>query len=88
MDVVLYLVFLAIGFAGGMLASQVLWGKRLEQRLAAVDAQPAEKPEPAPVAVNVNVSEELVARYLATFNLVAIPREVLQGLEGFRQTRH
>jgi hypothetical protein len=84
----LYLVFLAIGFAGGMLASQVLWGKRLEQRVAELAKPAVEKPEPAPVAVNVNVSEELVARYLATFNLVAIPREVLQGLEGFRQTRH
>lgn len=90
MEFVLYLVFLAIGFAGGVLASQVLWGKRLEQRLAELAKQPAvEKPEPAaPVAVNVNVSEELVARYLSTFNLVAIPREVLQGLEGIRQTRH
>lgn len=85
MEIALYLLFLAVGFAGGMLVSHALLARRLELRLA----QPVAAAQPLPpVAVNVNVSEELVARYLATFNLVAIPRDALVGLESSRQTRH
>lgn len=83
----MYLMFLAVGFAAGMLVSQVVFSRRLEQRLAQPSQQSMVIDAP-PVAVNVNVSEELVARYLSTFNLVAIPRDILKGLEEFRQTRH
>ena len=83
-EIVMYLLFLAVGFAGGLLVSHSILTRRLEQRLA----QPVAAPEPPKVAVNVNVNDELVARYLATFNLVAIPRDALQGLEVIRHTRH
>lgn len=79
----MYVLFLAVGFAAGVLASQIVFAKRLAQPVA-----PPPASEPPRVAVNVNVNNELVARYLATFNLVAIPRDVLQGLENSRQTRH
>lgn len=82
MEIVMYCLFLAVGFAGGVLASNIVFARRLERQLAAPAAEPQQ------VAVNVNVSEELVARYLATFNLVAVPRDALQGLEASRVTRH
>lgn len=95
MEIILYLLVLLIGFAGGLLVSQMAFGQRLEQR---IDAAVAALPPPAPaqtstgeqprVAVNVNVNDELVARYLATFNLVAVPRDVLHGLQEPNQTRH
>lgn len=80
----MYVLFLAVGFAGGILASQVALARRLDQR-PAPSGPMAELPQ---IAVNVNVSEELVARYLATYNLVAIPRDALQGLEDQLPTRH
>lgn len=80
----MYVLFLAVGFAAGILASQVVLARRLEQR-AAPPAPVAETPQ---IAVNVNVSEELVARYLASFNLVAIPRDALKDLEDSQPTRH
>ncbi|BBL71039.1 hypothetical protein [Methylogaea oryzae] len=84
MDIVMYVLFLAVGFAGGVLASQAALTRRLDQR-EALKGPKAELPQ---IAVNVNVSEELVARYLAAYNLVAIPRDALKGLEDSLQTRH
>jgi hypothetical protein len=81
-EIVMYCLFLAVGFAGGLLAANMLFARRLERQSA---AQPA---EPQQVSVSVNVSEELVARYLATFNLVAVPRDALQGLDSTPITRH
>lgn len=93
MEIILYLLVLLIGFAGGLLVSQMAMAQRLEQRIdAAIAALPS--PAPAPtgeqprVAVNVNVNDELIARYLATFNLVAVPRDLLHGLQEPNQTRH
>jgi hypothetical protein len=74
MDIVLYLLFLAVGFGLGIVCSISVFANRIErlnQRAVAV---------PAP-QVQVNVSAELVARYLDSFDLIAIPKHLVSTSE-------
>lgn len=70
MDIVLYLLFLSAGFGLGILFSIGFFLRRLER----LTKQPVTVPAPQ---VQVNVSAELVARYLDSFNLVAIPKHLV-----------
>jgi len=70
MDIVLYLLLLSVGFGLGIVCSISVFANRIErlnQREVAV---------PAP-QVQVNVSAELVARYLDSFDLIAIPKHLV-----------
>ncbi len=69
MDIVMYLVFLSAGFGLGIVCSLSLFLHRLE-KLKRRDS--AAVPQ-----VQVNVSAELVARYLDSFNLIAIPKDLV-----------
>lgn len=82
MDILLYVLVFSIGFGAGVMACLMVMGKRLDKA--------AEKPEiniPQP-RVEVNVSEDLVARYLDSFNLVAVPKDMLREHVEANQTRH
>lgn len=68
----MYLLFLSAGFGLGLLCSISFFMRRIE----GLRQQPVTVPAPQ---VQVNVSAELVARYLDSFNLIAIPKELVIG---------
>jgi len=70
MDIIMYLVFLSTGFGLGIVCSLSLFLHRLEKLKREDSAAPAPQ-------VHVNVSAELVARYLDSFNLIAIPKDLV-----------
>lgn len=72
MDIMMYLVLLSVGFGLGIVCSLSLFLQRLEK----LKRQDIAAPAPAP-QVHVNVSAELVARYLDSFNLIAIPKDLV-----------
>ncbi|MEW6036832.1 MAG: hypothetical protein AB1648_01010 [Pseudomonadota bacterium] len=80
-EIMMYLLFLAVGFGLGVVASLNVSTRRLEQRMQRL-AEPAPPPH-----IEINVSEELVARYLDSFDLVAIPKDLVVRA-GQAPTRH
>ncbi len=76
----MYLLFLSAGFGLGILVSISFFLRRFE----ALSQQPVTLPAPQ---VQVNVSAELVARYLDSFNLVAIPKDLVVATDE-AVTRH
>jgi len=66
----MYLLFIAVGFSLGILCSLSFFLHRLE-RLRRQEITVA------PPTVQINVSAELVARYLESFNLIAIPKHLI-----------
>ncbi|MDD2769553.1 MAG: hypothetical protein PHT19_12515 [Methylococcus sp.] len=79
-EITMYLLFLAVGFGLGVVVSLNVSAQRLERRMQRLS-------EPAPPRVEINVSEELVARYLDSFDLVAIPKDLVVRV-GQAPTRH
>jgi hypothetical protein len=80
-EIMMYLLFLAVGFGLGVVVSVNVSAQRLEKRM-----QRLSEPVPAP-HIEINVNEELVARYLDSFDLVAIPKALIVGVEQ-APTRH
>jgi hypothetical protein len=80
MDIVMYLVFLSAGFGLGVVCSLSMFLRRLEKLRRQDVAVPAPQ-------VHVNVSAELVARYLDSFNLIAIPKDLVIGSDE-QVTKH
>ncbi|HWP01713.1 MAG TPA: hypothetical protein VNL74_14005 [Methylococcus sp.] len=80
-EIVMYTLFLAIGFGLGVVAAMTVLVQRLEKRIEAMNVTVT------PPKVEISVSEELVARYLAAFDLVAIPKKLVIGA-GENPTRH
>ncbi len=70
MEIILYLLFLSAGFGLGLLFSISHFARRID----GLRQQPITVPTPQ---VQINVSAELVARYLDSFNLVAIPKHLV-----------
>ncbi|QXP84960.1 hypothetical protein [Methylococcus sp. Mc7] len=79
-EITMYLLFLAVGFGLGVVVSLNVSAQRLEKRMQRLS-------EPAPPRVEINVSEDLVARYLDSFDLVAIPKDLVVRA-GQAPTRH
>ncbi|WP_367025803.1 hypothetical protein ABZN20_15260 [Methylococcus sp. ANG] len=80
-EITMYLLFLAVGFGLGVVVSLNVSAQRLEKRM-----QRLSEPAPPP-HVEINVSEDLVARYLDSFDLVAIPKDLVVRA-GQAPTRH
>lgn len=64
----MYLVFLSTGFGLGVICSLGFFLQRIQN----LGKQKVMVPQ-----VQVNVSAELVARYLDSFNLIAIPKDLV-----------
>lgn len=73
MEILMYLLFLSIGFGLGVVCSLGFFSHRVESTERA--------PVTMPPLVQINVSAELVARYLDTFNLIAIPKDLVIGAD-------
>ncbi|QJD28792.1 hypothetical protein [Methylococcus geothermalis] len=80
-EITMYLLFLAVGFGLGVVVSLNVSAQRLEKKM-----QRLSEPVPPP-HIEINVSEELVARYLDSFDLVAIPKDLVVRA-GQAPTRH
>jgi hypothetical protein len=80
MEIVMYGLFLAVGFGLGTVFSVSLYASRIDR----LNKAPISVPPPQ---VQVNVSAELVARYLESFDLVAIPKHLVVSAEE-TATRH
>lgn len=76
----MYLLFLSTGFGLGIVCSLSWFLRRLEN----LRQPPVTIPVPQ---VQINVSAELVARYLDSFNLIAIPKDLVTGA-GEPITKH
>ena len=74
MEILMYLLFLAVGFGLGIVCSVGVFANRIER---------LKRPEitVSPPQVQVNVSAELVARYLESFDLIAIPKHLVVSAE-------
>ncbi|WP_139558522.1 hypothetical protein [Methylotetracoccus oryzae] len=75
MDILMYLLFLAVGFGLGVICSVSILANRIER----LSHQEITVPTPQ---VQVNVSAELVARYLESFDLIAIPKHLVAAAES------
>lgn len=80
-EILMYLLFLAVGFGLGIVASMSVAMRRLEKRMQSMNAAAP------PPNIEINVNEELVARYLDSFDLVAIPKDLVIRA-GQAPTRH
>lgn len=80
MDILMYLLFLAVGFGLGIVCSISVLANRIERLSHREIAVPTPQ-------VQVNVSAELVARYLESFDLIAIPKHLVTVSEP-PATRH
>lgn len=81
MDIVLYLLFLAVGFGLGIVCSLSVFAHRVERLSQREVTVP-------PPQVQINVSAELVARYLESFDLIAIPKHLLTASDAAPVTKH
>ena len=70
MEIILYLLFIAVGFGLGILCGVSVFARRIER----LSEREVTVPTPQ---VQVNVSAELVARYLESFDLIAIPKHLV-----------
>jgi hypothetical protein len=76
----MYLLFLTVGFGLGIVCSISILANRIER----LSHQEINVPTPQ---VHVNVSAELVARYLESFDLIAIPKHLVAASES-TATKH
>lgn len=74
MEIVMYLLFLTVGFGLGIVCGTSFLAHRIERLSRPEITVP-------PPQVQVNVSAELVARYLESFDLVAIPKHLVVAVE-------
>ena len=70
-----YLLFLATGFGLGVVGSISVFANRIDRLSQREITVPTPK-------VQVNVSAELVARYLESFDLIAIPKHLVSVPEA------
>jgi hypothetical protein len=80
-EIAMYTLFLAVGFGLGVVVAMTILVRRLEKRIEAMNITVT------PPKVEISVSEDLVARYLASFDLVAIPKNLVIRA-GETPTRH